>query len=62
MTVEEMDQEIARLDANLLRLYDQAIADCEAELVTERNPYHREFFQNELDHYRTMREHCEHAA
>ena len=62
MTIEEMDAEISRLNANLRRWCEEAIDECLAELAVERNPYHREFMERQLEEYREIRERCMTAA
>jgi hypothetical protein len=56
MTIEEMDAEIARMDANLRRWCDEAIEECMAELDVVRNEHRREFVQQQLEQYRAMRQ------
>jgi hypothetical protein len=43
-----MDAEIARMDAHLKWLRQDAVAELEAELDGETNPYHREFLLKQL--------------
>jgi len=54
VTLEEMDAELARLDAHLKWLRADLIAELEAELDGETNPYHREFLLGELAKARAM--------
>lgn len=51
MTIEEMDAEIARMDAHLKWLYEDAVAEATEELATEKNPYCREFL---IEHIEAM--------
>jgi hypothetical protein len=55
MTVEELDAELAHMQDHLRRAYDDAIAECIAELETETNRYRREFVQAQLEYYRAIR-------
>ena len=54
MTIEEMDAEIARMDAHLGWLRADAIAEITEELATEKNPYTREFLLKQLGKMRAM--------
>jgi hypothetical protein len=56
VTIEEMDAEIARMDANLRRWCDEAIEECLAELEVVRNRHRREFVEKQLEQYRAMRQ------
>jgi hypothetical protein len=49
MTIEEMDAEIAVMDAHLKRIYDDAVAEATEELATEKNPYFREFLIKHIE-------------
>jgi hypothetical protein len=59
MTSEEMDAEIARMDAHLIWLYDDAIAEITKELETEKNPYMRELSIQDLEWYRERKKEVE---
>jgi hypothetical protein len=54
MTIEEMDAEIARMDAHLKWLRADAIGEITEELATEKNPYTREFLLKQLEEVRAM--------
>jgi pyruvate-formate lyase len=62
VTVEEMQAEVARVGANLLKMCEEAIHECLTELAVERNPYHREFMEKQLEHYREIRQRFATAA
>jgi hypothetical protein len=62
MTIEEMRAEVTRLGVNLLRMCEEAIHECVAELAVERNRYHREFLEQQLVRYQEIRERCMSAA
>lgn len=55
MTLEELDAEHARMRAHLRWLREDAIAELTAELENETNPYHREFFLQQIEKYRAMK-------
>jgi hypothetical protein len=59
MTSEEMDAEIARMDAHLIWLCDDAIAEITKELETEKNPYSREFLIQQLESHRKRKKEVE---
>jgi len=52
MTVEEMDAEIARMDAHLRWLYHDRVAELTEKIATETNPYSRDFYIKRLEEVR----------
>jgi hypothetical protein len=52
MTIEEMDAEIARMDAHLRWLYHDHVAELTEEIATETNRYSREFLIEQLERVR----------
>lgn len=54
MTIEEMDAEIARMDAHLRWLHHDRVAELTEAIATETNPYSREFYVNQLERVRAI--------
>jgi hypothetical protein len=54
MTIEEMDAEIARMDAYLRKLNRDMIAEATEELATEKNPYAREWLIKHIEDVRAL--------
>jgi hypothetical protein len=54
MTIEEMDAEIARMDAFLKKLNDDMIAEVTEEIAQEKNPYAREDLVRHLEKVRAL--------
>jgi hypothetical protein len=54
MTIEEMDAEIAHMDAHLKRLHDEAVAECTSLIARTRDPVLRELYHRELERVREI--------
>lgn len=52
MTTEDLEAEIARMNAHLKWLHDDAVAELTEEIATEKNPYMREFLVKQLEEVR----------
>jgi hypothetical protein len=54
MTIEEMDEHIAYLDAHLKKVRAEAIAETTEELAATKNPYEREWLIEHLEGLRAI--------
>jgi hypothetical protein len=51
-TIEEMDEEIARMEALNRKLYNELIDEATEQLATEKNPYTREWLIRHIEQVR----------
>lgn len=54
MTIEEMDAEIAHMDAHLKKLHDEAVARLTAHIARLTDPFSREYYRKELEKVRAI--------
>jgi hypothetical protein len=54
MTSEDMDAELARMDAHLRWLHHDMITELTEEIAVEKNPYSREFYAKLLEEVRAI--------